>query len=74
MGICQKSYGPNYSLARIEPILQSLNIDFYMVSTIAWDIQLGDHINTRKTKDVDIAIQVGDESQFFALKNALGIR
>ena len=48
--------------------------DFYMVSTIAWDIQLGDHINTRKTKDVDIAIQVGDESQFFALKNALGIR
>lgn len=58
-------------LARIEPILQSLNIDFYMVGAIARDIQLGDHINTRKTKDVDIAIQVGDESQFLALKDAL---
>jgi len=56
---------PLKTLTRIEPILQSLmNIDFYMVGPIAWDIQLGDHISTRKTKDVDIAVQVGDESQF----------
>lgn len=58
-------------LSGIEPILQSLDIDFYIVGAIARDIQLGDHINTRKTNDVDIAIQVGDEKQFLALKELL---
>jgi predicted nucleotidyltransferase len=58
-------------LAALEPILQKLDIDFYIVGAIARDIQLGEHINTRKTKDVDIAIRVGDETQYIALKKAL---
>jgi predicted nucleotidyltransferase len=58
-------------LREIEPILQKFDIDFYVVGAIARDIQLGDFINTRKTNDVDIAIRVGDEKQFSALKKAL---
>lgn len=58
-------------LSDMEPILKSLGIEFYIVGAIARDIQLGDHVNTRKTKDVDIAIQVGNEKQFIALKELL---
>lgn len=58
-------------LLDIEPVLQQFEIDFYVVGAIARDIQLGGFVNTRKTKDVDIAIRVGDEAQFSGLKQAL---
>src|SRR5258708_4640919 len=58
-------------LLDIEPILQEFGIDFYVVGTIARDIQLGSYINARKTNDVDIAVRVGDETQFAGLKSAL---
>lgn len=58
-------------LTSMEPVLKSLGIDFYIVGAIARDVQLGDLINTRKTKDVDIAIRLGDEKQFIALKELL---
>lgn len=58
-------------LKTIEPVLQQLDIDFYLVGAIARDIQLGEFVHARKTNDVDIAIRVGDEQQFNALKEAL---
>jgi predicted nucleotidyltransferase len=58
-------------LKAIEPVLQQFDIDFYVVGAIARDIQLGEFAHARKTNDVDLAIRVGDEKQFNALKAAL---
>jgi predicted nucleotidyltransferase len=58
-------------LKAIEPVLKGLGIDFYMVGTVARDIQLGEFAHTRKTNDVDIAIRVGDEAEYDAVKAAL---
>lgn len=58
-------------LKAIESVLQQLDIDFYVVGAIARDIQLGEFVHVRKTNDVDVAIRVGDEHQFNALKSAL---
>lgn len=58
-------------LKAIEPVLQQLDIDFYIVGAIARDIQLGEFVHARKTNDVDLAIRVGDEKQFNMSKTAL---
>lgn len=61
-------------LAALEIVLRRLGIDFYIVGAVARDIQLS--INPafsagRKTKDVDVAILVADEDQFYTVKQGL---
>jgi predicted nucleotidyltransferase len=61
-------------LGCFQQVLQQFGIDFYVVGAIARDI--GFSANSliparRKTKDVDIAIMIADQNQFFAVKDAL---
>ena len=56
----------------MEPIFEKFGIDYYLVGAVARDIQLGtDAGSTRKTNDIDIAILINEEEQFYALKDAL---
>lgn len=61
-------------LTRFQAIAQRLGIDFYVVGAIARDIRLSANPEMkpkRQTKDVDIALLIADQSQFYQLKDAL---
>lgn len=56
----------------MEPVLEQFGVDYYLVGAVARDIQLGeDAQSVRKTEDIDIAILINEEEQFYALKDAL---
>src|SRR3954471_15750947 len=62
------------ALAAFQPVLEQYNIDFYLVGAVARDIHLSSNpawAPKRKTNDVDIAVMIADEGQFYDIKNAL---
>jgi predicted nucleotidyltransferase len=62
------------ALAALQPVLKQFNIDFYLVGAVARDIRLSSNpawTPKRKTNDVDIAVMIADEGQFYDIKNAL---
>jgi predicted nucleotidyltransferase len=62
------------ALAALQPVFEQFNIDFYLVGAVARDIHLSANpalAPKRRTKDVDIAVMVADEGQFYAIKEAL---
>lgn len=67
--------GPVFQmLIALEEVLKKLNIDFYLVGALARDIGLSsnpDFSAQRKTEDVDIAIFLADEQQFYQVKQEL---
>ncbi|ACU57516.1 nucleotidyl transferase AbiEii/AbiGii toxin family protein [Chitinophaga pinensis] len=61
-------------LTALQEVLKKLNIDFYLVGALARDISLSHDPNfapKRKTNDVDIAILLATEEQFYQVKNTL---
>ena len=55
-------------------VFQKFGVDYYLVGALARDIRLSTHENyaaKRRTKDVDIAVLLDDEKQFYAIKEAL---
>jgi predicted nucleotidyltransferase len=55
-------------------VLQQLDIDFFLVGAAARDIRLSadpGYTPKRATKDVDIAIMLASEKQFYQVKEAL---
>jgi predicted nucleotidyltransferase len=61
-------------LKTMESVLQKFNVDFFLVGAVARDIRLaaGEEFKAlRKTNDVDIAILLDEENQFYAIKDAL---
>ncbi|RFM29793.1 nucleotidyl transferase AbiEii/AbiGii toxin family protein [Deminuibacter soli] len=61
-------------LAALEEVLRKLEIDFYLVGALARDIALSANPNLapqRKTNDVDVAILLASEQQFYQAKQAL---
>jgi predicted nucleotidyltransferase len=62
------------TLAALQPVFVEFNIDFYLVGAVARDIHLSCNLALspkRKTKDVDIAVMIADEGQFYSIKDAL---
>jgi predicted nucleotidyltransferase len=58
----------------IEKVFKSLDINFYVVGAIARDLQLAKRpqsVSLRKTNDVDLAIMVGTEEDFYIIKETL---
>ena len=61
-------------LIKLEAVLRKIGIDFYIVGAVARDIQLSVDpalAPHRKTKDVDIAIMIADEKQYYEVKREL---
>jgi predicted nucleotidyltransferase len=61
-------------LTTFQGVVKPLGIDFFIVGAIARDIRLSANPQMkplRQTKDVDIALLVADESQFYQVKDAL---
>lgn len=61
-------------LSVAQKVFEYFNIDFYLVGAVARDIQFSENprlASLRKTNDVDIAIMINDEEQFYEIKNAL---
>ncbi len=61
-------------LMALEGVLKKQNIDFYLVGALARDISLSHDPSfapKRKTNDVDIAILLATEEQFYQVKNLL---
>jgi predicted nucleotidyltransferase len=61
-------------LAALEDVLKKLDIDFYLVGALARDIGLSSNPRfapQRKTNDVDVAILLASEEQFYQVKQAL---
>ncbi|SEV91619.1 Predicted nucleotidyltransferase [Chitinophaga sp. YR573] len=61
-------------LAAAEKIFKQFGVEFYLVGALARDIHLSVNptfMPQRKTKDVDIAILISDEDQFYAIKEAM---
>jgi predicted nucleotidyltransferase len=61
-------------LKAMEKVFREFDIDFFLVGAAARDIQLsaGKGIAAlRKTKDIDIAVMLNDEEQFYTIKDAL---
>ena len=61
-------------LKEMEPIFKQHNIDFYIVGAMARDIQLSSNPKLRAirgTKDVDLAIYLSNEEQFYLVKESL---
>jgi len=61
-------------LIALETVFRKCGVDFYVVGAVARDIQLSvnaDFMPRRKTKDVDIAIMIADEEQFYDVKKEL---
>lgn len=55
-------------------VFQEFGVDYYLVGALARDIRLAAHENyaaKRRTKDVDIAVLLDDEEEFYAIKDAL---
>lgn len=61
-------------LAAMEEVMQMFGIEFYLVGAIARDICLSGNPRfapQRKTNDVDIAVMLKNEEEFYLVKNAL---
>lgn len=61
-------------LKEAEAIFTGLGIEFYIVGAVARDIHLSantGYISKRMTNDIDFAILVGDESEFYTIKERL---
>src|SRR5260221_4996748 len=61
-------------LTEFENVLKEFGTDFYLVGAVARDIRLAgnpDFAPTRRTKDIDIALLIADEEQFYKVKAAL---
>jgi predicted nucleotidyltransferase len=61
-------------LKEIETVFQKHNVDFYLVGAMARDIQLSikpGYGAVRGTKDVDLAIYIGSEEEFYQVKESL---
>jgi predicted nucleotidyltransferase len=61
-------------LTLMENIFRQQGVDYYLVGAFARDMHLSEgatYTNTRKTKDIDIAIMLADEEQFYTVKEAL---
>lgn len=61
-------------LSVAQKVFESFNIDFYLVGAVARDIQFSarpELASLRKTNDVDMAIMINDEEQFYEIKKAL---
>lgn len=61
-------------LKEMEALFSAFEIDFYLVGALARDIQLSSNpalASIRKTEDVDLAIMIANEKQFYKLKSAL---
>lgn len=61
-------------LSTMENIFRQQGVEYYLVGAFARDIHLSKgttYTNTRKTKDIDIAIMLASEEQFYAVKEAL---
>ena len=55
-------------------VFQKFGVDYYLVGALARDIRLSayeDYAAKRRTKDVDIAVLLDDEKQFYTIKEAL---
>jgi predicted nucleotidyltransferase len=55
-------------------VFHDFGVDYYLVGALARDIRLSAHENyaaKRRTKDIDIAVLLDDEKQFYAIKEAL---
>ncbi len=58
----------------METVFRKYNVDYFLIGALARDIRLsvGDGLAAgRKTKDVDIAVLLDNEEQFYAIKEAL---
>lgn len=61
-------------LKALETVFRDFNVDFFLVGAVARDIRLsaGEGFTARrKTNDVDIAVLLDNEEQFYAIKDAL---
>ena len=61
-------------LKLMETVFREYKIDYYLVGALARDIRLSAHESfaaKRRTKDVDIAVMLDDEEQFYTIKDAL---
>jgi predicted nucleotidyltransferase len=61
-------------LAEFQQVLAQFGIDFYLVGAVARDIHFSRNpafASKRATLDVDLAIMLADEEQFYAVKEAL---
>ena len=61
-------------LAAMEPVLKAYNVEFYLVGAVARDIHFSKHpqlASKRATLDIDFAIMVDNEDQFYYIKDAL---
>ena len=61
-------------LKAMENVFREFGLDYFLVGALARDIRLSSHKDftaRRKTKDVDIAVMLDDEEQFYAIKEAL---
>jgi predicted nucleotidyltransferase len=61
-------------LKAMENIFREFGLDYFLVGALARDIRLSSHKDftaKRKTKDIDIAVMLDDEEQFYAIKDAL---
>lgn len=61
-------------LKAMETVLHGFDVDFFLVGAVARDIRLSagaEFTARRKTNDVDIAVLLDNEEQFYAIKEAL---
>lgn len=61
-------------LVALEMVLRRFQVDFYLVGAIARDIHFSASpalAPSRSTRDVDIAVMLADEDQFYDIKDAL---
>lgn len=61
-------------LKDMEKTFREFGVDYFLVGALARDIRLSAQENfaaKRKTNDVDIAVMLNDEEQFYAIKDAL---
>ncbi len=63
-------------LKEAEAIFTASGIEFYIVGAVARDIHLSantGYISKRMTNDIDFAILVGDESEFYTIKESCSL-
>ena len=61
-------------LKAMEKIFRNFGVDYFLVGALARDIRLSAHKDfaaKRKTNDIDIAVMLDDEEQFYAIKDTL---
>ncbi|PUZ28634.1 hypothetical protein DCC81_03885 [Chitinophaga parva] len=61
-------------LSKFQDVLAKFNIEYYLVGAVARDIGLSadpTHASSRRTQDIDIALLIADQAQFYDIKAAL---